>query len=168
MARNRSRRAFKRGPKNYVWMTLLIGNVLVADGAIGGNNIVQTSDWAGDFGFERSTLLTVRGWLSFAGQGVTALSVFALIAKIGDSEPDADIGPSLVASYTDNDILWTGGFNAQVESGDGPGAERHYRENIHIKVKRKMTVGDNIALFITPVGDPVIFSCVLRGLVDKG
>ena len=81
MAGRRGRRAFRRGPKNYVWSAVLAIDQTVATGVTAGQNIVQAGDWAGAVGFERATLLTVRGWLNVVQVGTEAMQWLALIAR---------------------------------------------------------------------------------------
>ena len=65
MARSRRvRRAGGRGPKNNVWSVVLIENQVVDTTTIEGD-IVNSGDLqAAASGFQRFTLLRIRGWLS--------------------------------------------------------------------------------------------------------
>ena len=164
MAARRRARAFRRGPKNYVWSAVLIADQTVGSGAMAGQNIVQATDWAGAVGFERATLLTVRGWLNIVQVGTEVLQWFAVVAKQGADEPALDA--LVVATYVDEDLLWTGGGSFPA-TGVAQATNKDDRE-IHIKVKRKLSVDDNITLFVGATAGLLTFNTVLRGLVDKG
>ncbi len=167
MAKRSGRRAFSRGPKNYIWTAVLLENVTVATTVLRGENIVTASDWVTSAqGFERATLLSVRGWISWHNLGSVSVDCKFMIVKQGDTEPDIDAANIL--SYTEEDVLWTGGdvVPASTVAANGNPFVMHY--DIDIKAKRKLSSGNDIALFIAPNGASVTVSTVLRALVDRG
>lgn len=163
MTRSRGTRRFKRGPKDYIWCSVLIESDTVATTALQGENIITETDWRAGTGFERATMLTIRGYVTCHNLSSAANDVKMCIAKQGDAE--ATLDAASIVTYNEEDVLWTGGmlFPSAVE----PQAQS-FTWDIHVKAKRKLTVGDDVAFFIAPNGGSVLWSCVLRGLVDKG
>ncbi len=159
--RARGRRSTRNGPRNLVWSAVLEQNATVADAATLGDNIVTGSDWSAA-GFERATLLSVRGYITVINTSASNNAIMMCIAKQGNSEPT--ISAAVVATYTAEDILWTGGVLCPAIAQDNT----PHRFEINIKAKRKLTVGDDIAVFFAPVGGIARVQYVLRGLVDKG
>ena len=104
------RRAFRRftsGRKEKMWCSVLASNSSVTTSPQS-LDIVAPSDWARGAGLERCTLLAVRGWLAFRFNSTTTTGVF--LALLVSDEDESTQSPSDVATYTDEDILWTGGF----------------------------------------------------------
>ena len=159
-----ARRFAKRsGPRNLIWTVVLIESVTVATTALQGENIVTASDWSVEGGFERATLLAIRGYVTLHNLSSAANDVKMCIAKQGDGEPTIDAAQA--ATYSDEDILWTGGVLLPAVATAQAFPQVF---DINVKFKRKITIGDDIAFFIAPNGGSVIWSCVLRALVDKG
>ena len=163
MAARRTTRRFSKGQQDYVWTSVVIEAATVATTALQGENIAQESDWRAGSGFERSTLLSIRGYVSCHNLSSAQNDVKMCIAKQGDAEPTIDAAAAL--TYTDEDILWTGGVLFPSVTG---GQAFPYNVEIDVKAKRKLTVGDDIAFFIAPNGGSVLWSCTLRALINRG
>jgi len=167
--RNHRSRAAHRGPKNQVWTSVINVEQALAAGVQQDANIVQSSDWTAVDG-EKATLLTVRGYITISGVNDATIihpegSVQLYIAKIGAAFTPAP-AVNLAATYVQQDILWTGGFQW---NGTAIGvADGVYHQEINIKVKRKITVADTIRLVIgNNRSETVDITYVLRGLVLK-
>ena len=143
-----------------MWTATLSNTTAIANAAVFGDNIVQESDWALGTGFERATLFSIRGWISIINGDAASTNVNLCIAVQGDSEATVDCAN--VATYVDEDILWTGGYLFD------PAEVQPAQFVIDVKAKRKLSVGQDVSLFIAPNGGAIFASFVLRGLVDKG
>ncbi len=170
MSRRRgTRRSVSRGPKNNIWSVVLIDGVSVGSGITEGD-IVNAGDLQAPLtGFQRYTLLRIRGWLSIA-HGIAALadqSVFMIIYVT-----DADAGtqdPSDATTYTDEDILWTGGLQLAGYVAGAVTPQKGTDINIDVKAMRKIDTSRDIRFAFTQTtnGDTLV-SGVLRALVRKG
>ena len=163
-----SRSASRRGPKNQVWTAVLMNEQIFDEAPAIEFNIVEPLDWSTANSFERATLLRIRGWIAFDKAVSSAHStVFAMIYKTDADDPVR--APDVVAEYTDEDVLWSGGFTAQATGAtpDGVGTQGMI---IDIKAMRKITVSDEIRVSVvgTAAGIAWSLSGVLRGLVRLG
>ncbi len=168
MARSRIRRgASNRGPKNNVWSTVLIDENGTAAGITQTFPLVLDEDWSGASGQERATILRIRGWLSFSNKtttGVRPEGVFFAYITVQDEDAPA-AAANLPSSYTDEDIMWTGGGLFTVTDTNATG---HVTDLlIDVKAMRKIRIGQVCRLVLTPSVD-VETSGVLRALLRKG
>ena len=166
MVARRGRRA-TRGARDLVWTTVLTIDEDIAANATSTNEISVASDWTASDGFERATLLAIRGFICVGvkTQGGIEGGWVGYIAKMsaGETKPD----PLVAATYEDEDILWTGGGLVQImTTGNGQG--HNYNKDISVKVKRKIDVNTVITCQIRSVVSPIRLSLILRALLDRG
>jgi len=163
MARRRSRgRSSGAKGANYVWTAVLPGFGLITAGDE--SLIVAKTDWSNIVGFERATIMTVRGWLSFTSGGTAAADYKWAIVLVDEDVP---IQSSLLADfYTDEDILWTGGGRkALTDAGDNSWQINH---DVNVKAKRKMTSGQELRIIFDVTATSSIHVVgVLRALLKK-
>ena len=171
MARRRFGRAVRRGPKNNIWTVILMDELTVGTTAIE-VNIVQGSDWTGSVGgFQRATVMRVRGWLSVsADPTLTVATSYFMMIYVTD-EDTAVQDPSALQTYADEDILWTGGF--ALAAGNAGAVEQRkavYDTVIDIKSMRKLSIGQELRLSMISgdSGAAISVAGLLRGLVRKG
>jgi len=170
VAHRRRAGGFRSGPKNNIWTSVLTEEEVVGTTPIE-NNIVQASDWTpANSGFERGTLLRIRGWLTVTASPVTApiANFFAVIYLTDESNGVVDF--SLLASYQTEDVLWTwGGQFAAGNAAAVEGRDIHREAIIDVKSMRKVTVGQQVRLsVVADTGSAVSMSGLIRGLMRKG
>ena len=166
MARMRRRAA--RGARDLVWTTVLSIDEDVVLNGTSTNEICVASDWTASDGFERATLLGIRGFLSIGsksqdgGEG----GWVAYIAKMsaGETKPD----PLVAATYEDEDILWTGGGLIQNAVSTEDNGRVYASMPIQVKAKRKMDVNTVITCQVWSVATTMRLSILLRALLDRG
>jgi len=168
MARRRGR-SVSRGPKNNIW-TVVILDVVSITTSVTEANIVEPDDWQpSTSGFERATLLRIRGWLCAASipTDVNAASLMAMI-YVCDAD-DSVNSPSAVASYTKEDVLWSYGWSwpgANAASVEKPSSTTVM---VDVKAMRKISSAQEVRLSV--VGSDATtatVSGVLRALIRKG
>jgi len=162
----RMRRRAARGARDLVWTTVLSIDENVALNATSTNEICVASDWTASDGFERATLLGIRGFLSIGIQAVggTEGGWVAYIAKMsaGETKPD----PLVAATYEDEDILWTGGGLLQAHATSVGNVYNSIP--IQVKAKRKIDVNTVITCQVRSVATTMRISILLRALLDRG
>ena len=168
MSRIRRSRTGTRGPKNNIWANALMNETAVGT-AVVSVPLVDATDWVRATGLERATLLSVRGWLSVSATPtiVTLVTWFAVI-YVADKDASA-VSPIAVATYGEEDILWSGGLNWPLGGAGaverGPAAMMP----INIKAMRRITSGQEIRLDMdSTVASIVTVSGVIRSLLRLG
>ena len=172
----RSGHARRSGVKNNVWTSLILNEVLVATGNTTVASIVNSADWSNLLSGERATVLTIRGWLSISAEVDTVTKsegqIFWYIAVNDSLIATAAIPPAdLVSTYTQTNILTTGGFIASSILGGvgGLAAAREMTWEIDVKTMRTIRSGDNVDLVATNgTGDDIRVGGVFRALLRKG
>jgi len=173
MARRRGRGGPVRRQKDQVWIPAVGMNQVVA-----GNNqtsiaLIAGSDWIAGTGFERATLMGIRGWLSGVIPLQTNQNTGTILAAISLTHEDAglpDIGTE--AAYIE-DILWTGGQVMRIEgasTGITGNTQVGWQEVINVRARRRITseqivsidIRNNFAITLLSS-----FSFVLRCLVRR-
>jgi len=142
---------------------------LVANGTTAFAKVVTDTDWVRAAGFERATILRVRGMMSFTNK-IDALAVAGgfVAAYVALMDEDASVPPATtVATYTDEDILWADSHNIPFVVADGSGFVYHFP--IDIKAMRKMRAGQDLNFVLTNLATADIqFSGVVRALLRLG
>ena len=169
MASRRRARQERSGPKNQLWTALLIEELLFDDTPAEEANLVEAADWSLGTGFERATLLRVRGWINVIRSFSSAGNATAFMAIYKTDADDPVRAFDNVAEYVDEDILWTAGVLSPPSSATPSGASV-IRLEVDIRVMRKITVSDQIRVSFVhgDAGDSSIVSAVLRSLVRVG
>jgi len=166
---SRRRYSAKRGPKNNVWSVLVLEDVAISTTTIE-SAIVAPADWSGvtGTGFEKGTLLRIRGWLGFTLSQTSAAqtTLFGMI-YVTDAN-DVVHSPALAASYATEDVLWSWG---QIwPTGNASALEKNATLSVPVDVKsmRKIDSSKQVRLaLIVSTTSGVLISGVLRGLVRK-
>ena len=165
MARARGVRR-KSGPKNNVWSVVVMNQVAVSTTVIE-FPIVESADWQGGIqGFQHGTLLRIRGWMSTAQVNTTAASVAVFAAVYVVDEDEATNDPSALVTYTDEDVLWTGGIQFTGGTTTAPGHSQLW--DVDVKTMRKINSGQDVRMTIVATGASILVSGILRGLVRRG
>jgi len=158
-----------RGPKNNIWSVILIDNQVVDTTVVEGDIVNNGDLQAAATGFQRFTLLRVRGWLSITKppENTVAASIFMIIYVTDLNAGTVD--PTNATKYTEEDILWTGGVQFE---GAGAGAVEVATPivlDIDVKAMRKIDTSRDVrfSFLSTGVGG-IVVSGLMRGLVRKG
>ena len=168
-SRRRFSRGASRGPKNQIWSVIVEDSVAVGTGATVSFAIIQDTDWARITGQERATILRVRGWFSVSGRVVVGIVGDAAVAAYVSLHDDGVSPPNalLSASYTDEDVLWTGGYQFPLTATDT--VLNPWTVDLDVKAMRKIHAGQHLSLTITnnmTVGAEI--SGVQRALIRIG
>ena len=169
MARRGVRRGFSKGPKNNVWSVIVIEDLTIGTSTTEADIVTSSDLQAPLSGFQRFTLLRIRGWISVskAVANTVASSLFMMIYTI---DTDAGVSdPTNANDYVEEDVLWTWG-HAQAANGAGA-VESNDSVFIPVDVKAMRKIDSfrdvRFAVVSTGVGG-VLLSAVLRGLTRKG
>ena len=169
MARARRSRSFSRPRGRFIWTSVLFEGFNVPTTPVS-SNIVEDADWTAVAGNTGATLMAIRGWWSAQGQTGTGNDSLLMLIALVDADisaTDVSLDPAAASTYTDEDLLWTGGWsNAQVTEIGVRGSSNP--QEVNVKARRKIRSGQEIRLCQTTTNDEVGFSGVFRALLKLG
>ena len=146
--RSRGSRSSRRS-RDLIWITTIIETSLLEGTADIGLLVIPT-DWSANSGFDRATILGIRGWLHLAqlaaSTAVDATGIFLSIYKTDQAVPVNSNDPSLAAEYNVNDTLWTGGAALNLTTGTSSPMPPF---ELNIKARRKFSTADSLRLAYT-------------------
>jgi hypothetical protein len=148
VARRALRRAVRRH-RDLIWVTTLIQASILESTPVDIADIVLPADWsAGNTGFDRATLLGIRGWYNIL-QSTVGTSADATAAFMAFYMTDALVvanpfDPSVAAQYNAVDILWTDGLAIGATAMPAQASTQ-----VNIKAKRKITSQSNVRVALT-------------------
>ena len=168
MARQRRSVRASRGPKNNIWTVVQVSNAAQSSSPSGAD-IVIASDWVASAGFERATLLSIRGYISAAPDVVdVSTGSLAMLIYIADKDT-ANVDPQAVATYTEEDVLWTGGAQASGQGIAAIEARPSFNWEVNVKSMRRITNGEDVRIgAAASVGLDWRWTFVLRALLRRG
>ncbi len=152
-----------------VWTAVRGENETVAAGGVLAFDIVADSDWVPAGGTSKATLLSIRGWMSMVSKTTTgSFDGGTMFAYVGMFDEDTSSpAASLASTYTDEDILWTGG--GMYPFTDAAAAQIPIVFDINIKAQRKIRNGMEIRMVVaSTLATTMDWSFVLRGLLRRG
>jgi len=147
MARRSSRSSMRstRGKRDLVWVTTLIDASILESTPADVALIVAPDDWSTNSGFDRATVLGIRGWLSttqsVVSTDVTTTSLFLSVYKCDGSVASGVMDPGVAANYVDFDVIWTSGRCSLLTAQAAV-----HSEQVELKAKRRVTSADNIRM----------------------
>ena len=150
-----------RARPNYLWTAVIADRVVASTSGV--NLVVlDPTDWErGATSFERATLVAVRGWLHIVPTTLAANTLFLYLGMY-DEDETSTVG-DIVAAYTTEDVLWTGGLQY---GATGLEDNRAMHIDMHVKAKRRITSANEIRLVMTSsLSNNFSVSGVLRALV---
>ena len=111
--------------------------------------IGQITDWSGATGNVPATLMAIRGWLTARPLTTVNQNYLSqgIIVKTDVDDAVAVLDPQLLATYVNEQILWTCGFSYKGEAATVSTTPAHYFD-IDVKAKRKLTAGTNIRFVV--------------------
>jgi hypothetical protein len=164
------RRASSAKHGDLVWITTVIAASLLEATPTDIGLIVIPSDWGNQVGFDRATLMGIRGWLGWSQQAAATaadatgcyIAVYLTDASVAANSMD----PGTATEYSDFDTIWTDGFSLSQTTGTaGPFPSRQ----LELKSKRKLTSTSAIKIAASVDGDTgtprVNFNGVFRALL---
>jgi len=156
----RRSRKFSNGGKNYVWVAARIRQDIST--VVQSDLIVTATDWSVGSAQRSATIIAMRGWLSFANEGILSTTM-AMYIDVADADTPS-LDPNDVDTYIEASIMWTHGMfkSAGAISGIVQLADRV----IDVKAKRKITSGDNCRLITSAsVVDEIQVFGIIRTLL---
>ena len=168
MARRSTRGARSRGPKNNVWTAVHVTNTAQSSTSIEAG-IVLASDWTNVGGFERATLLTIRGYISVSPNVVdVSTGSFMALIYIADKGATA-VDPQVVTAYTEDDILWTWGAQSGGQGAAAIEARPTMTEVINVKSMRRISGQQEVRVAVNAsVGLDWRWTGMFRALLRRG
>ena len=147
MARARIRRSVKRS-KDLIWVTTMIEASILENTPTDICIAVTPSDWSGgNIGFDRATLMSVRGWISYSQQAAATAAEATgmyLALYLTDVQVAANaMDPSNATEYSAFDTLWTDGMSLTATTGTaGPFLARQ----LDVRSRRRMTTQTDVRI----------------------
>jgi len=166
------RRAATRVKKDYVWKTSSIALTGTGAGAAQYTTILTPADWqVGSTGFERATVLAIRGWLYFTNVvlGSNFPGSYAAIYK-GSVTEAPSFDPRAIATYDAYDILRVFGAPGARAAVTTASDEVPHVQHVDIKSKRKVDSSENLLFAFGTAGSAAASTNaigVLRVLVER-
>jgi len=164
------RRASSAKHGDLVWITTVIAASILEATPTDIGLIVIPSDWGNQVGFDRATLMGIRGWLGWSQQAAataadaTGCYMAVYVTDQGISANSMD--PSTATEYSDFDTIWTDGFSLSQTTGT---AGSFPARQLDLKAKRKLTSASAVKLAVAVDGDTgtprVNFNAVFRALL---
>lgn len=155
MARRKGRvmRA-SRKKGDLVWITTVIAASTLEATPVDIGLLVIPSDWGNQQGFDRATVMGIRGWLGWSQQAAAtaadATGCYMAIYVTDQSVAANSMDPSTATEYQDFDTLWTDGFSLTQTTGTaGPFPGRQ----LDIRARRRITSASAVKLAMLVDGD---------------
>jgi len=105
--------------------------------------LVIPADWVATTGFDRATLLGMRGWYTFTpaavGTAAESTAFYSAIYMCDEGVPANSMDPSVATEYADFDVLYSDGVAVNA-TAIGPQSSHQ----LQVKVKRKLTSASQI------------------------
>ncbi len=151
------------------WSVLVIDDTVFGPAPAIQADLLEGADWTAGTGFERATLLRIRGWMTLTpAEPQAQTSAFVTISKVDENDPAAQGSPLDPVTYADEDVLWTYGTSSTALAISPDIVVPTI--NVDIKSMRRLTSADDIRVsWVTNVA-ATTWSCsgVLRCLVRRG
>jgi len=137
----RRSRAVKRN-RDLIWVTTIFQASLIETPGIDIADVVLPADWQSGTGFDRATLLGVRGWICIsqtaAGTAADIPGIWTAMYICGIDSPANTFDPYLAIDYVNYDTLWSYGYVGEASTRTQPSVQ------LNIKSKRKLTTGQEV------------------------
>jgi len=153
VAKRTFRRSVRRH-KDLVWITTIIDASVLEVTPTDIGQIVLSGDWSGgNVGFDRCTLMGIRGWLSatqsaVATAGETTGMYGALYVTDGQVPANA-MDASVATEYAIFDTIWT--FGCGMTSVSNVSTSQN-NWSLDVKAKRKLTTAQDVRLAVVVGG----------------
>jgi len=160
-------RRFSRGAKrakDLVWITTVFEGAML-EGTQDLANLVIPADWSfGNAGFDRATLMGIRGWMCWAqtaaATATEATTIYMAVYVTDQGIATGQMDPSTATEYVQFDTIYTDGYALSQNTGTG-GAQ--LSRQIDIRSKRKLTTAQDVRLAATMNADSATPRCTISG-----
>jgi len=163
VARARIRRAVKRS-RDLIWITTIIEASILESTPTDIGLIVVPSDWVANTGFDRATLLGMRGWYCFcqatAGTSADATGGYGAIYMCDETVPANTMDPATATEYADFDVIHSMGCGFNTQSTPPLASV-----DLKVKVKRKLTSASEIRWAVSVNADTASPRLNVNGVV---
>jgi len=162
--RARVRRFAKRN-RDLIWITTIVQASVLESTPIDAALLVIPGDWSGgNVGFDRATVLGIRGWLNISqatvGTSADATGAYAAIYLTDAAVATNSMDPSDAAEYAIFDVLYTDGVCINATSA-GPAETRQ----VNVKARRKITSAQSVRLAFSLDADTASPRCNINGVL---
>jgi len=149
-----------------VWVTTVIAASILEATPTDIGLLVIPSDWGDQAGFDRCTLMGIRGWLGFSQQAAATaadatgcyLAIYVTDASVAANSMD----PSTATEYQDFDTIFTDGMSLTQTTGT---AGFQVSRQLDIKARRKLTSASSVRVALTVDGDTATPRVNVNGVV---
>jgi len=166
VARRRRVMRSVRRKGDLVWVTTVIAASLLEATPTDYGLLVISTDWGSQTGFDRCTLMGIRGWLHWAQNAAAtsgeATGFYTAIYVTDQSVPLNSMDASTATEYQDFDTIWTGGQALNQTTGTSSPQPTTF---LDIKSRRKLTSASNVRLAGTVDGDTATPRVSINGVV---
>jgi len=149
------RRRFARRNRDLVWITTVIQSSSLETGGAGVDltDLVLPADWSVTGGFDRCTLMGIRGWLAFnqvaSGTSADAPCIALAVYVTSELTTANQMDPLNAADYGGFDVLYTDGM-----AGVGTiSAAGMMARQLDIKARRKLTSAQEVRVCVSIPND---------------
>ncbi len=159
------RHRFARQKGSRIWTSVMFSaNQALADGVAQQAIIATQGDWSSATGDVGVTLLTIRGYISVVTNAAADMSCQWWIGTVDADVVGANsqLNPAAVATYVDEDVLLTGGYQWEASSTEG------HMWDVNVRTMRKLDRQKHVFLQIVMTGGAGLMTTLLRGLVKLG
>jgi len=141
------RRSGRSKKGDLIWVTTIVQASLLESTPTDIGLLVIPSDWSITGGFDRATLMGIRGWLATsqtaAATAADASGAYAAIYVTDQAVAANSMDPSSATEYADFDTLWSDGLCLTTTTGTaGPNPAMQ----LVIKTRRKLTSASSVRL----------------------
>jgi len=162
----RRRRFSVKRSRDLVWITTIVETSVAESTALDIAQLVLSGDWSlGNAGFDRCTLMGIRGWLGYsqtaAATATEATGIWAAMYVTDGSVTTNNMDPRTAAEYAQFDTIWTDGW--AFSAATTPDAPRTIQ--LDIKSRRKLTTASEVRLATTIPTDTASPRCTVIGCV---
>jgi len=147
--RGRVRRSSRAKNGDLVWVTTIIQASLLESTPTDIGLLVIPADWSSaGGGFDRCTLMGIRGWLSMVQQGAAtaaeATGCYTALYVTDQAVAANSMDPSTATEYSDFDTLWTDGM--ALTAAASTAQQAIWSRQLEVKTRRKLTSASSVRL----------------------
>jgi len=142
-----ARRAVRKS-RDLIWITTVIQAATLETAGLDIADLVIPADWSLSAGFDRATLMSIRGWLALSqtatGTAAEAPGAYLAIYLAEQLTPANQMDPTNAVDYANFDVIYTDGM-----AGVGTVSAAGMRGmQIDVRSRRKLTSASEIRLAI--------------------
>jgi len=171
VAARRFRRATRRA-KDLIWVTTIVqaASLETSSAGLDLGDLIIPGDWSLSAGFDRATLMGIRGWLAMSqtasGTAAEAPGIASCIYVTDQLTPANQMDPLNAVDYANFDVIYTDGM-----AGVGTISAAGMRATqIDVRARRKLTSAQEIRYAVSIPTDTAtprfntlgVFRCLLK------